>query len=195
MNVIVPYQCARCGYTTKDKFNMRNHLYKKIKLCPALKSNTELTDDIKDFILANRIYKEPKVTKQIKFIEFPKRLGIINEKHYIYLLQPKEYVSKNENVYKIGRTVVKGVDKFSRLESYGKGANIILTCQCVDSILLEKQILLEFNSKFSRHEFGTEYFVGDCSKMAIIIYTTIIKETNENNKIKEDNIEINTAVV
>jgi hypothetical protein len=35
---------------------MRNHLYHKNKICSATKSIVELTDDIKDYILDNKIY-------------------------------------------------------------------------------------------------------------------------------------------
>lgn len=187
MTINFPYTCVRCGYATKEKYRMNDHFFKKKKVCPPIKCDIDLTDEIKNKILVDRIYRLPKL---IKTIEFPKRLNKEEEKHYIYFLQPKEYVSKNENVYKIGRSIIKIVDKFSRLEAYGKGANIILTCQCVDSVLLEKEILVEFNSKFSRHEFGNEYFVGDKQKMLNVILTMIMNESNkytkENNENKEN---------
>jgi Zn ribbon nucleic-acid-binding protein len=56
---IIPYTCCRCGYHTKNKKDMRKHLYKK-KICPALENDIELTDEIKEYILLNRIYKIPK---------------------------------------------------------------------------------------------------------------------------------------
>lgn len=51
-----PYICYCCGYETPRKADMRIHLYKK-KPCPKILNNIELTDEIKEFILANRIYK------------------------------------------------------------------------------------------------------------------------------------------
>ncbi len=57
---IIPYTCPRCNYHTKDKFNMRNHLYKRKKQCPGSKNDILLTDEIKEKILENRIYKIPK---------------------------------------------------------------------------------------------------------------------------------------
>jgi hypothetical protein len=51
-----PYTCPCCGYTTTNKTDMRRHLYSNIKSCPKLLNDIELTDEIKDYILANRVY-------------------------------------------------------------------------------------------------------------------------------------------
>jgi HNH endonuclease len=51
-----PYTCPRCEYFTSKKTDMYKHLYNVKKPCPALKINIELTDDIKKYILDNRIY-------------------------------------------------------------------------------------------------------------------------------------------
>ena len=52
-----PYTCPRCGYTTQHRTSIRNHLFNKTKTCPALENDIVLTDDIREYILANRIYK------------------------------------------------------------------------------------------------------------------------------------------
>lgn len=57
--ILPPYKCIRCEYTTQFKNDMRRHLYKNKLICPALFQNIELTDDIKDNILTNRMYHEP----------------------------------------------------------------------------------------------------------------------------------------
>jgi len=49
------YQCIRCGYHTRRKSDMRNHLYKMKKECQATKNNVELTDTIKECIINNRL--------------------------------------------------------------------------------------------------------------------------------------------
>jgi len=57
------YECIRCGYKTAHKSSMRNHLYKNKKPCPAVKNKLDLTDEIKEEIMNNRIYEikvEPK---------------------------------------------------------------------------------------------------------------------------------------
>ena len=58
-----PYSCIRCGYNTQDKRNMRRHLYKKKKDCQSVELNIELTPEIKDEILKNRVYHIPKEEK------------------------------------------------------------------------------------------------------------------------------------
>jgi 5-methylcytosine-specific restriction endonuclease McrA len=50
------YECPRCGYTTHHRGHMRNHLYSKNKICPAVKAVIDLSNSIKDYILDNKIY-------------------------------------------------------------------------------------------------------------------------------------------
>ena len=59
MSSHTPYTCTRCNYQSKHKVDMRRHLYTRKKDCPALLHNIELTDDIKIFILQNRVYVPP----------------------------------------------------------------------------------------------------------------------------------------
>lgn len=58
-----PYTCPRCGYFSDRKSNMQQHLYGKKKACPASVKDVELTDEIKQHILDNRVYKIPKPAK------------------------------------------------------------------------------------------------------------------------------------
>lgn len=53
------YQCCRCGYETNNKSNMVHHFKKRVSMCAAVLENIELTDEIKEYILRNRIYKAP----------------------------------------------------------------------------------------------------------------------------------------
>lgn len=65
------YECIRCGYETDSKSHMHKHLFLKKKLCPQTKNLIDLTEEIKNHILDNRIYiipvppKTPKVTNII----------------------------------------------------------------------------------------------------------------------------------
>ena len=66
-----PYTCPRCDYFTSKKPDMTKHLQQLKKPCPALKHDIELTEDIKSYILDNRIYNPPQTirtndTKPIK---------------------------------------------------------------------------------------------------------------------------------
>jgi len=53
------YCCPRCRYNTKLKANMYRHLYTLKKKCPTINNDIELTDDIKIYIIENRIYNIP----------------------------------------------------------------------------------------------------------------------------------------
>lgn len=53
-----PYTCPRCNYSTVEKNNMRKHLYGVQKVCPATHNDIELTDEVKEYIMNNRIYRK-----------------------------------------------------------------------------------------------------------------------------------------
>lgn len=55
-----PYECCRCGYRIQEKGAMVKHLYKLKKNCPGIQNHIELTDEIKECILNNRVYHMPK---------------------------------------------------------------------------------------------------------------------------------------
>jgi hypothetical protein len=57
------YTCPRCGYFTNHKACMRKHLYFNKKICPATENEIELTIEIKEKILTDRVYKIPKEEK------------------------------------------------------------------------------------------------------------------------------------
>jgi hypothetical protein len=176
------YCCIRCGYESIKKSNINNHFNRKVE-CPATNNDIELTDEIKKYILKNRIYKIPKIpiipTKVIN-ISNPDIIENINEYHYIYMIRPKENVRHNENVYKIGKTKVKNPDiNISRLISYGKGTEIIHLQQCNNCDILEKEILEEFTIKFNKHTFGNEYFVGDKYDMLELIGDITLKHNKK----------------
>lgn len=52
-----PYVCPRCAYCTHEKNNMRKHLYHVAKVCPATHEDIELTDEVKEYIMKNRVYR------------------------------------------------------------------------------------------------------------------------------------------
>jgi hypothetical protein len=53
---LTPYSCPRCGYQTDRKGYMKGHLYDLKKECPSVIARVELTEDIKQDILKNRVY-------------------------------------------------------------------------------------------------------------------------------------------
>lgn len=60
------YTCPRCNYTTSKKTYMYKHLFTLKRICPGHKSSIELTEEIKQYILTNRIYVVPKPVDPIK---------------------------------------------------------------------------------------------------------------------------------
>jgi hypothetical protein len=59
------YTCIRCHYSTNQRSHIIKHLYLLKKPCPAIKNNIELTDQIKQYILDNRVYHLPAEPKTI----------------------------------------------------------------------------------------------------------------------------------
>lgn len=56
----IRYQCPRCGYETHQRSNMRKHFYGLKKMCPGKVCVMDLTDEIREHVLNNRIYTQPK---------------------------------------------------------------------------------------------------------------------------------------
>ena len=50
------YKCPCCGYQTQNRSFMRKHFYALKKPCPKTKNVIDLTNEIKEFVLANRIW-------------------------------------------------------------------------------------------------------------------------------------------
>lgn len=105
---------------------------------------------------------------------------------YIYLLQEREFVNSNENIYKIGRTIK---ENFTRFNQYPKGSKLLFQIICNDCIKIEKLILNKFKQQFSQcKNIGNEYFKGDYKNMIDIIYKTINNIDNDNDN---DNVNDN----
>ncbi len=185
----IPYTCIRCGYTTIQKNSIKDHLFNRKNECPAIENNIELTIDIKNYILKNKIYKAPKIIREEKLLK--EKIDIIklpnnNYLHYIYLIRCKENVRHNENIYKVGKTISKELTiNLKRLTGYGIGTELILIRQCKNSDTIENTILEEFNKKFTKYELGREYFIGDFNDMIDIICSIISKEYSDFKKYEE----------
>jgi hypothetical protein len=54
------YLCPACGYSTHKASNIKNHFYKLQKPCPKVENDIELTDEIKEYVIKNRVYHIPK---------------------------------------------------------------------------------------------------------------------------------------
>lgn len=60
---LLPYHCPRCGYEIAKKSSMVSHFTTLKKPCPSIENDIDLTKEIKDYVLANKIYKIPKQDK------------------------------------------------------------------------------------------------------------------------------------
>lgn len=81
----------------------------------------------------------------------------------IYLLQTRESLFKNDNVFKIGRT---SQDELKRFNCYPRGSKLHLHVSCFDGVIVEKNIIKVFTEKYSNaHLYGSEYFHGDLCQM------------------------------
>lgn len=71
-----PYKCPRCNYESVVKQNMKYHLNRK-RVCPKV-NDVELTPEIKESILINRIYHIPKQEKITNITNNNQTIQILN---------------------------------------------------------------------------------------------------------------------
>ena len=81
----------------------------------------------------------------------------------IYLLQTRESLYKNDDVFKVGRT---SQDELKRFNNYPKGSKLHLHISCFDGVNVENKIMKVFSEKYSCAEiYGKEYFHGNMCDM------------------------------
>jgi hypothetical protein len=82
---------------------------------------------------------------------------------YIYLLQEREFVTTNENVFKIGRTTQVN---FTRFNQYPKSSKLYFQSYCGDCHICEREIIALFSERYNRRmDIGGEYFEGNVRGM------------------------------
>lgn len=133
------YTCVRCGYVTNDKSAIRKHFYKLKNVCPGSKNTIELTDEIKQHILANRIYHLPEHSQTINIINYNNTINnLIANMDVIEKI--KKYLSYNDSVLlEYGDTIENKFKKHvERLEAGTR-----------DDLALDKHSLLEIINQVS----------------------------------------------
>jgi hypothetical protein len=81
-------------------------------------------------------------------------------KDYVYLLQTYECVTKNQNVYKIGKTKQENLKRFKSL-SFLRTV-LLIQIECLNCSIMERTLINLFKEKFIfRRDLGYEYFEGD----------------------------------
>ena len=112
---------------------------------------------------------------------------------YIYLLQEREFIKTNENIYKIGKSKQ---DNLKRFHQYPKGSILLFQIICNNCDIVEKQIIHIFIDKFiQRTDVGSECFEGDKYEMISIIYDICIANKTINNNINKEIIKPNEPKV
>ena len=117
-----PYECIRCNYESTFKANMRRHLYTLKEICPGVKNDIELTPEIKEKILANRVYKIPNVKE-------PKAPTIIQN------------IQNNNTI----NNYIKNMDPLDKIEKFMNYKDIELLC-------LEEDIENNFSARIDKME-------------------------------------------
>jgi hypothetical protein len=93
---------------------------------------------------------------------------------YIYLLQEREFINKDEDVYKIGKTKQPNL---KRVSQYPIGSIVIIQYRCIDCSKIERELLKLFTETFTlRKDIGSEYFEGDGFQMSCEICRIIQDE-------------------
>ncbi len=93
---------------------------------------------------------------------------------YIYLLQTREFIKTNENIYKIGKTKQ---ENLKRIGNYDNGTILICQFKCNDCDKIERELIKLFREKYElQKDIGNEYFKGKCDDMRDDIYNYIKNE-------------------
>lgn len=106
---------------------------------------------------------------------------------YIYLLQEREFLNSNENIYKIGKTKQ---ENHGRFKQYPKNSILLFQMICDDCDYLETKIKKIFQKKYKQcKNIGLEYFEGDYNDMIKDIFYI------KNNIIDYENMEIDKQII
>ena len=114
--------------------------------------------------------------------------------NFIYMIQLREFIEHTDkkNIYKIGKT---RQSNYSRYTGYPKGSIIMLHINCTDCDTAEKTIINIFKKKYiHKHQYGNEYFEGDCQSMIVdiinVVYGNLINETAKQYSDNEKNVRL-----
>jgi len=163
------------------------------KPCPSIYNNILLTEEIKQCVLANRIYRppnsafnpipqphiplppQPSTPPQPSHIPEPPPeeppLTTETSTGYIYMIQEREFLQQKNPTFKIGCTVQEPDNQIKRLKAYKKGSRIVLVLAVEKANVrsIESAIKSEFTNRFTKHSDGTEYFTGPEKEMRDIV--------------------------
>lgn len=114
---------------------------------------------------------------------------------YIYLIREREFLYRNESVYKVGKGEQEPDHKIKRLTNYKRGSEIVFAWQ-VESVAVHKTeaaVTKALGARFQHHSDGNEYFVGDPKKMRLTIVEVLIKLEKDTDTAED--VESSTEIV
>jgi hypothetical protein len=121
----------------------------------------------------------------------------LNKNHmkmeYIYLIQEREFIKTQENVYKVGMTKQPNLARF---KSYPIGSTLLLHIVCNNCRDTEAKILTLFRKTYkSRTDIGSEYFEGNYTSMISHIYSIVLSSFRDKSEAIENTIPEVASVV
>lgn len=170
-----PYTCIRCRYTSYHKACMRYHLYKNKKTCPATKNVIELTDEIKQHILDNRIYKEPKTSQNVRLeLEYHKN----KKSELFYQLLLEKHLGGSHKALSCGITDVTTENSHSEIKEWKSWKEGVGQLHCYNKADPKENLNL--------------YLFGSCSKkckkeaidISLSFGFNVYEFVHENDKVK-----------
>lgn len=177
---------------SNDKFfimfedNTFNIIKKELKKCGIIinvlsteHENVELHDTIATRCSITFLTVKNNIIEDKKNIENLKNTRFNNNKQEfgtIYLLQEREFINKNENVYKIGMT---RHEPNKRLSKYPKNSQLFLAVACKNENTcdIENELINKFKNMsqiVQRNDIGNEYFQGNINLMMNEIFSTVV---------------------
>lgn len=119
------YMCPRCGYESHDRSRMRRHFFEAKKKCPASRKDIELTEEVKSYILENRIY------------HFPEQVSCSNAPHQTFNQIINNYNTMNNFI-----SSMDAMEKLSKYLNY-RGSQLMDFERTVELKYEEQRINLE----------------------------------------------------
>lgn len=132
-NKIIDFECPRCTYSTRYSTDMHRHLYNRKKICPNVKEDLELTDEIKQIIMEKRKYI-PKPTEPVPCVQ-----NIFNQ-----------HINTMNNVFNYVNTLCHDINDVNKFIKYTNYLNTDVLCldDSIDTIF-QKQVVMLTNDTFS----------------------------------------------
>jgi len=111
----------------------------------------------------------------------------VNMCEYIYLVQEREFVKSNEDIYKIGKSKQENLKRFN---SYPNGSKLLVQCICTNCNKIERKLIQLFREKYElQKDIGNEYFKGNYIEMIKDIHENIFNFVDDTEEVFENDFE------